>query len=135
MIQKQAILAVALVISLALGMLKVTLRLFDVLPDNSDPMILVVFVIHASIVVAVLTVGGVMISFMIADLVDEQELRVNLRHEGVFTSAIGFASKSVSSIGLIIGGLLLDLVIRFPRHLCPVRSTPILYSGWPSSTA
>ena len=89
------------------------------MPDNGDPMLLVLFVIHASIVVAVLTVGGAMISSMIADLVDEQELRMKLRQEGVFTSSIGFATKSVSSIGLIVGGLLLDLVIRFPRQSLP----------------
>jgi len=117
--EKHTILVGTLGLSLVLGMLKVTLRFLDVWPDNGDPMLLVAFVIHASVVVALLTMAGIMFSSMIADLVDEQDLRMNRRQEGVFTSAIGFASKSVSSIGLIVGGLLLDLVIMFPRGAGP----------------
>lgn len=117
--EKQSILVVALATSLVLGMLKVTLRFADVWPENGDPNLLVALIIHASVIVALLTVGGVMFSSMMADLVDEQEIRTKIRQEGVFTSALGFASKSVSSIGLIVGGLLLDLVIRFPRQSLP----------------
>ncbi len=117
--EKQSILVAALATSLVLGLLKVALRFADVWPDNGDPMLLVVFVIHASVIVVLITVAGIMFASMMADLVDEQEMRMKLRQEGVFTSAIGFASKSVSSIGLIVGGLLLDLVIRFPRQSLP----------------
>jgi glycoside/pentoside/hexuronide:cation symporter, GPH family len=117
--EKQSILVLALATSLVFGMLKVALRFADVWPDNGDPLLLVLFVIHASVIVALLTVAGIMFSSMMADLVDEQEIRMKIRQEGVFISAIGFASKSVSSIGLIVGGLLLDLMIRFPRQSPP----------------
>jgi Na+/melibiose symporter-like transporter len=60
-----------------------------------------------------------MFGSMVADLVDEQELRVGRRQEGVFSSAIGFSSKATSSLGLIIGGFLLDFLIGFPRGTQP----------------
>ena len=66
-----------------------------------------------------LTTAGIMFGSMIADLVDEQELLTRRRQEGVFSSAIGFSSKATSSLGLIIGGLLLDFVVAFPRGTQP----------------
>ena len=57
-----------------------------------------------------------MVGSLVADLVDEQELRTGLRQEGVFASAISFASKATSSVGILVGGLLLDFVIVFPRQ-------------------
>ncbi len=117
--QKQHILVVTLACAMLLGMLKVVLRFADVWPDNGDPMLLVALVAHGCVVIFLLTIAGIMFASMIADLVDEQALRVNLRQEGVLSSAIGFSSKATSSIGLIAGGVLLDYVVAFPRGTQP----------------
>ena len=53
---------------------------------------------------------------MMADLMDEQELATGRRQEGVFSAAISFSAKATSSLGLIIGGSLLDFVIAFPTQ-------------------
>ena len=45
---------------------------------------------------------------MMAYLVDEQELRTGKRQEGVFASGLALATKTVGSVGVIIGGLLVD---------------------------
>jgi GPH family glycoside/pentoside/hexuronide:cation symporter len=82
-------------------------------------MLLVALVIHGSLIAFLLTSGGIMFGSMVADLVDEQELRVQRRQEGVFASAIGFSAKATSSIGLILGGFLLDFVVAFPRGTQP----------------
>ena len=60
-----------------------------------------------------------MFASMVADIVDEQELETGLRQEGVFSAGITFAGKATTSLGLIIGGMLLDLFIRFPRGVEP----------------
>jgi Na+/melibiose symporter-like transporter len=118
-LQKQTILVIALSCTMVLAMIKVIFRFIDIWPDNGDPMLLVALVIHGSLIAFLLTSGGIMFGSMVADLVDEQELRVQRRQEGVFASAIGFSAKATSSIGLILGGFLLDFVVAFPRGTQP----------------
>lgn len=118
-LQKQSILVGALAGAMVLAMLKVLFRFADIWPDNGDPWLLVALVSHACLVSMLLTTAGIMFASMIADLVDEQELLTRRRQEGVFASAIGFSSKATSSLGLIIGGLLLDFVVAFPRGTQP----------------
>jgi Na+/melibiose symporter-like transporter len=113
--EKQDILVVAIGVACILPIIKVTFRFLDIWPDNGDPLLLVLFIILAIFVVYALTTAGIMFGSMIADLVDEQEFTVHRRQEGVYSSAIGFSAKATSSLGLIVGGLLLDAVISFPR--------------------
>ena len=60
-----------------------------------------------------------MYASMMADIADHQELRTGLRQEGIFSGGITFSGKVTSGLGLILGGLLLDLVIVFPKGLEP----------------
>jgi len=117
--EKQNILVVAVGIAWILPVFKVLFRFWDIWPDNGDPRLLQAFIILAIAVVYALTTAGIMFGSMIADLVDEQELRVKRRQEGVYSSTIGFSSKATSSLGLIVGGLLLDTFIGFPRGTLP----------------
>ncbi len=117
--QKQHILVSVLAATMVLAVIKVVFRFADIWPDNGDPMLLLALVIHTWFIAFLLTTAGIMFGSMVADLVDEQEHRVRRRQEGVFTSAIGFSSKATSSLGLIIGGLLLDFIIGFPRGTQP----------------
>lgn len=117
--QKQHILVTVLSVTMVLAMLKVIFRFADIWPDNGNPWLVVALVIHTSFAAGLLTVAGIMFGSMVADMVDEQELRVGRRQEGVFASAIGFSSKATSSLGLIIGGFLLDYAIGFPRGTQP----------------
>ena len=102
--------------SLVLGMMRVGGRFLGLWPDNGDPMLLYVLILNLAAIVFCMTIGGIMFASMIADMVDEQELRTGLRQEGIFGSAIAFSSKAVTSLGLIIGGLLLDFVIAMPSN-------------------
>lgn len=117
--QKQHILIGTLCATMVLAIAKVTFRFADIWPENGDALLLVALVIHAWFIAFLLTTAGIMFGSMVADLVDEQELRVHRRQEGVFSSAIGFSSKATSSLGLIVGGFLLDFAISFPRGTQP----------------
>lgn len=117
--QKQNILVSVLSATMVLAMIKVIFRFADIWPENGDPMLLVALVVHTWFIAFLLTTAGIMFGSMVADLVDEQEHRVQRRQEGVFSSAIGFSAKATSSLGLIIGGFLLDFVIGFPRGTQP----------------
>ena len=98
------------------AMLRVAFRFWDIWPENGDPMLVYLLVGHSIIQVFLLTTCGIMVGSLLADLLDEQELDTGRRQEGVFASAISFGSKATSSVGIVIGGLLLDFVIAFPRQ-------------------
>ena len=56
---------------------------------------------------------------MMADIADHQELRTGLRQEGIFSGGITFSGKVTTGFGLILGGLILDQLIVFPKGLEP----------------
>lgn len=53
---------------------------------------------------------------MMADAADEHEHTLGSRREGLFFSGLGFAGKAAGGMGLLVGGLALDL-LRFPREV------------------
>jgi Na+/melibiose symporter-like transporter len=62
----------------AVGPLPVFLRLLDWMPENGDPLLLPIILIHGSLVVTGVIAIGILISSMIADAVDEAELSTGL---------------------------------------------------------
>lgn len=55
-------------------------------------------------------VGAVMLDSMMADVVEDSEVRTNRRSEGLFYAARSFASKAVSALGIILAGTIVSLV-------------------------
>ncbi len=73
---------------------------------------------------------------MMADAADEHEFLFGVRREGLYFSGLGFAAKAANGIGVLVGGLALDL-IGFPSnagaHPGLVLSEPLLRRlilGW-----
>jgi len=94
----------------------VGLRLLDVpwLPANGSPLVL-------PLVIAVNFVGALLappifgsLNAMFADIVDEHELDTGHRREGVIFAARSFLVKAISSVGVVVGGWIIDW-IDFPR--------------------
>jgi len=99
---------------MVLAILKVCLRFLDWVPENGDPMLVWVLVIQEVLQVISATVAMTVFPSMLADLGDHQEARTGERQEGVLASVLGFAAKSTSSVGLILGGLMLDHFVGMP---------------------
>ena len=116
---KKDILVWGLMISLIDGIAFVNLRFLDILPDNGDPLLLQLIVVNRIFRAAVLTTVGVIFGSMIADLLGAQELNTGRRQEGVFSAALSFSGKVTGGVGVVIGGLVLDYVINFPRDAKP----------------
>ncbi len=112
--QKHHVVITMLTAGMILGGLKVLLRFADILPANGESMLLLIIIIYVSVEAFCATIAGILFASMIADLVDEQEMRVGHRQEGVFLSGLAFSQKAISSFGIMIGGLLLDHFVHFP---------------------
>ena len=117
--EKQQIMVVSIFLLMILAMGRVILRFVDVLPQNGDPALVWFLVIYVCFMAYFWSMILIMFASMIPDIVDEQEFDTGLRQEGVFSAGISFAGKATTSVGLIIGGMLLDLFIQFPRGAAP----------------
>jgi Na+/melibiose symporter-like transporter len=104
------------VIAILNGNVLVMLRLFapDWFPANGSSLIL-------PLIALTTFVGSLMgplifatLNSMFADIVDEHELATGKRQEGIVFAARSFAVKVTTSVGLIVGGWLLD-AIGFPK--------------------
>lgn len=115
--KKQILLSCAYV-SLFDGMVIVLLRFADVLPRNGEPLLLVILVGAGVFAAGVAVVQGIISASVLADVLDDHELRTGWRQEGMFNAAISFSGKAVSSVGIVLGGFIIT-VINFPTGVAP----------------
>jgi len=100
--------------AIVFGPLPVLLRLVELMPPNGHPALLYLIFGHGVLVLTIIIIIGIVLSSMIADTMDEGELRTGKRQEGMYSSAIAFTAKAVSGLGGFLAGVALDL-IAFPR--------------------
>ena len=83
-------------------------------PAPGSTVLLIILIVSHGITALLAPVVFASLNSMFADITDEHELETNERREGVIFSARSFATKATASLGLVFGGVLLDL-IAFPR--------------------
>lgn len=95
----------------------VTARLLDLswFPGNDSAWIFIIVLINTAGYAFSLPIFLSASDSMMADIADEIDLDTGHRREGVLFSARAFTSKATGSLGLLVGGVLLD-VIRFPEN-------------------
>jgi Na+/melibiose symporter-like transporter len=115
---KKYILLTCSLASLIEGVLVVNLRFLDVLPENGDPMLLVILVGTGVFVAGIALISGIIGASIVADILDDHELRTGYRQEAMFNAALSFSGKAISGVGIILGGLIITL-IDFPTNANP----------------
>jgi len=70
-------------------------------------------IVFNSIEVAFIIASGILVSAMIADVVEDSEVTTGRRSEGLFFAANSLAQKAVNGLGVIVAGQLLAYV-HFP---------------------
>jgi GPH family glycoside/pentoside/hexuronide:cation symporter len=118
--EKRTILLTCSILAVTDGVILVSLRFLDLLPENGQPLLLVILVSAGVLTSSIAVVQGVIGASIIADLADEHELRTGARQEGMFFAAVSFSGKAVSGLGTLMGGLILSL-IAFPTNLSPAE--------------
>jgi len=93
--------------------LPIMLRLFDILPPNGTPFIFWFVTITNVIDVGLIICFQILFASMVADLVEESELKTGRRSEGLFTAAVTFVRKSVQGFGVLAATIVLTLA-EFP---------------------
>ncbi len=94
------------------------LRLMGLFPENESPFLLPILFAHDFIEVFAAVTASILIASMLADIVEDAEVKTGRRNEGLFFAANGFAAKLVSGAGILFAGIVLSL-IDFPTQAIP----------------
>ena len=102
-------------------------------PDNDNPVIIPILFVQTMLSTGLSITASILISSMIADVVEDSELKTGRRSEGLFFAAASFVNKAVSGIGIFASSMIL-LAIAFPQNAQPgqvpeavIRNLGMLY--------
>jgi glycoside/pentoside/hexuronide:cation symporter, GPH family len=114
---------VLIVCAVLISTAPVMLRFLGLFPPNHSPVLLPILIVQTIVSTGLSITGATLTSSMIADVVEDSELRTGRRSEGLLFSASSLVAKAVSGIGIFASGLLL-LAIHFPRKAQPGHVPP-----------
>jgi len=109
--------------------LPIILRLIGMFPSNEDPIFFPLFLSITIFDLALVIAAQILIASMVADVPDQAELRTGRRSEGVFFAAQMFARKSVSGLGVLLAGFVLDIA-DFPSAGIAPTADRLSALGW-----
>lgn len=98
----------------------ITLRLFGFMPENGEPLLFWIIFLTTMIDVGLIICFQILSSSMMADLVEQAELKTGRRSEGIFFAASTFIRKTVNGIGVMAAAAVLT-VAQFPTGADPSR--------------
>jgi Na+/melibiose symporter-like transporter len=105
-------------LGLVIGVGPVVLRLLGAFLPNGHPLLYPVIFLITILSVGTGICGSILFSSMIADVVEDSELRTGRRQEGLFFAAIAFVNKAVTGTGIFAASLIVGL-IHFPAGARP----------------
>ncbi len=110
---------------IALGNLPLAAALLGWMPAPGSMALLTILVCDGLLVAVIGTSGFIIVTSMVADIVEEAELRTGRRSEGLLLSAETFLRKLSAGVTVVVPGLLLALV-GFPPHADPKTLDPLV---------
>ncbi|MEQ3744652.1 MAG: MFS transporter [Henriciella sp.] len=105
-------------IAFTLAPMPVVLRLLGVMPPNGSDLLFWIILITTMIDVALIITYQIISSSMIADIVEESELKTGRRSEGIFFAGISFMRKLARGSGLFLASIILS-VANISRDMQP----------------
>ncbi len=99
---------------LAISVAPMVLRLLGAFPENGAPNLFPFLLGFSFVGLAPMISASILGYSMIADVVEDNQLRTGRRSEGLFFAANSFVLKAVSGLGVFLSGVLLA-VVHFPQ--------------------
>ncbi|MEJ0028702.1 MAG: MFS transporter [Rhizomicrobium sp.] len=108
---------------LFISIFPILLRLLGLFWANGSPVLVPALFLFAVLSGAMTIASSILMSAMLADVVEDSELKTKRRSEGLFFAGSSFMAKAVSGLGILLSGLLLGLV-GFPDNAVPGHVDP-----------
>jgi len=96
------------------GLGPILLRVLGYMPPNGTDLLFWIMFVDVIINGALSIINGIMLSSMIADVVEDSEVKTGRRSEGLLNSADNLFKKIVSGVGVLVSGIVLT-TIAFPQ--------------------
>lgn len=112
-----------LAFSVVCGLVPISGRLLGIMPPNGSPWLLAILFGDVVLTAACGLIGLVIVASMVADVVEDQQVKSGARSEGVLFAFNGLVPKFTGGIGAFIAGSLISLV-HFPTHAMPGTVDP-----------
>jgi len=113
--------------SLFASTVPIAMRLLGLLPPNGTGALFAIVLVFYFIAAVLGLSGFIIVTSMMADVVEDAAVATGQRSEGLLFAANGLISKCVTGVGTFLSGLILGWV-SFPQHAAPGHVDPaILY--------
>lgn len=99
------------------------LRLLGLMPPNSSPWVLIILILDSIATGLLSTMGFIIVTAMLADVVEAVQVKTGRRSEGVLFAADSLLRKITTSFAAVIPGLMLHYV-RYPMGAKPGQVDP-----------
>lgn len=109
--------------SMAVIVAPVILRLLGWFLPNGSPALFPLLFVNNAVALGLGISGQILFSSMIADVVEDSELRTGRRQEGLFFAAYAFVNKAVSGVGIFATSMMIA-AIGFPHGARPGEVAP-----------
>lgn len=96
------------------GLGPILLRVLGYMPPNGTDLLFWIMFVDVIVNGALSIINGIMLSSMIADVVEDSEVKTGRRSEGLLNSADNLFKKIVSGVGVLVSGVVLT-TIAFPQ--------------------
>ena len=100
----------AILVNIMLYPMPYILLLMDYWPPLGSWLSLYIYSVFIVVEVVCGIIGGVLLDSMMADVVEDSEMKTHRRSEGLFYAARGFAAKAISAGGIVGAGTIVSLV-------------------------
>ena len=101
--------------SAVVGLTPMTLKLFGLMPPTGSPWIFIILIFVAVVATTLGIIGFIIITSMVADVVEDTAVKTGVRSEGLLFATNGLVPKFTTGIGAFFAGVLLT-VVQFPAH-------------------
>lgn len=119
------------VLSLIVNWIPLTLRLIGFFPPNHSPLLVPILLLSGLFGSILAAANSIVMLSMMADIVEDSQVRTGRRSEGLFFSANAFVQKAVSGLGGLISGVILAIA-HFPATATPGKLAPgvVTHLAW-----
>ncbi|MFI4934023.1 MAG: MFS transporter [Caulobacterales bacterium] len=105
------------------GVAPIILRLLGLMPANGSVWVPVILMFFLFVTVTLGLMGWVIMSSMVADVVEDAAVKTGVRPEGLLFAVVGFLPKITGGLGGVMGGAMLSFV-HFPPAAVPGTVAP-----------
>ena len=120
---KRVAAGVLLVASIVVGFLPFILRFAGLFPENGSPWVVPILFVDGIFRTSFAIICTILVASMIADVVEDSELKTGRRNEGLFFAVMSLVQKAVSGAGALVASMLL-LAVGFPQKADPATLDP-----------